>query len=165
MGESEKMFAIGPKGPVNPDPLVALGLRFYSKTGHWRRIGSFHKHLPTRVSRRLVSEEIGLPESVIEAWENAVKAGNTQGTDDVSELLRICPSGVAHSQPLQHLGFCFYPQSRVWRRARAARDEVTREQVAKRIGVTEEVLLAWELAACAGLKEDAKPANGRLPPR
>ena len=91
---------------------------------------------------------------MIEAWEKAVNAGDTRGEGNLGRLLQVGPGGVTNSQPLHRWGFCFYPLSRVWRRARAARDEVTREQVAKRVGVTEETLVAWELAACEGFKTD-----------
>lgn len=56
------------------------------------------------------------------------------------------------TQPLLKCGFCFYPQSRTWRRARASRDKVTRQHVAKRAGVSESAILSWEEAACAALK-------------
>jgi hypothetical protein len=69
-------------------------------------------------------------------------------------LLEVKNGRPVYRDPLVRFGFCYYPSRGYWRRARSHRDEVTRSAVAKRIGVPEDVLAAWEEAARAAAADE-----------
>ncbi len=65
---------------------------------------------------------------------------------DAADLLKIDEHGRLNRDPLSKWRFRFYPESGRWRRISASRKEVSRQEVAKRVGVAEEVLKDWESA-------------------
>ncbi len=67
-------------------------------------------------------------------------------TDAGSRLIARV-DGSPLEQPLEPWRILYFIRSRRWRRARAAREELSRAQVAKEVGVTESLLEAWEVAA------------------
>jgi hypothetical protein len=69
--------------------------------------------------------------------------------------LQVVAAGVVNKNPLLSWNLQYFPASRTWRRARAARDEVPREKVATIVGVDVMLIEAWENAM--HLQEDAKP--------
>lgn len=150
-----KLLAIGPGGEVNPDPLVEWRFRFSPRAKRWTRIsryakGSFRRGLPRVVSQAKVAEEVGVPEQVLADWQAALIASKS-GTDGTSpeSKLAIGPDGPIHRSPLVDWHFEFFPRSGVWRRTRGQRSEVSRQSVAKKVGVSEELIEQWEKALTA----------------
>jgi hypothetical protein len=93
-----------------------------------------------------VSQEVGVAQEILKAWEEALKTKVLPKMDDAAELLRVDANGPISLDPLAKWQLRFYPESGRWRRTRSNRDEVPRSAVAKKVGVTEDVLAAWETA-------------------
>lgn len=149
MNEAEKLLAVTENGPVNHDPLTAWGFRFYPATGHWRRIQKFHERLPLRVSRAAIAREVQVPEQVIATWEATMRTAAVRQDQSAAELLQVGPGGPVNLDPLARWQLRYYPQSKLWRRTRSHRNEVSREDVARKVGVSEDLLAAWESAVSA----------------
>lgn len=143
------LLAVGPSGPALQDPLKEFGFRFDPRTGAWRRVVKFHKRMPPRITRSAVAVECGVPEDVLERWEESARRVVEVGEQSAAELLAIGPGGAVNADPLVRWSFRFYPRSGVWRRTRADRNEVDRGQVARKVGVDPELITAWERAYCA----------------
>lgn len=145
--DTVNLFAVGSAGPVSLNPLAKWKLRFDPRTGIWSRAELRKVGMPRRISREAVAEEVGVTPEIIKAWEDSVRAAaNPDREQDPAELLRVGPNGPIHHDPLLKWRFKFYPDSGRWRRATASRGEVTREEVLKKVGVSPEILEAWELA-------------------
>jgi len=155
-----KLLAVGPGGEVNLDPLVEWHFRFSPRGNRWTRIsyyskGSYGRGLPRVVSRSTVAQEVGVPEQAIADWQAAVmsSAGEHDGTTPESKLA-IGPDGLIDRSPLSEWHFEFFPQSGVWRRTRGQRGEVSRRAVAKKVGVSEDLIEQWERAATASWRSE-----------
>jgi DNA-binding transcriptional regulator YiaG len=96
-----------------------------------------------------VAEEVGTTEDMLKVWEQAVRAKVLPEMEDAVELLKVDANGPVNLDPLAQWQLRFYPDSARWRRTRSHRDEVPRSAVAKKVGVSEEVLAEWEKAMLA----------------
>ena len=143
------LLAVGPSGPAIQDPLKEFGFRFDPRTGTWRRVVKFHKRMPPRIARSAVAAECGVPEYVLERWEQSARRVVEVREQCAAELLAVGPGGVVNPDPLVRWSLRFYRRSGVWRRTRADRNEVDRKQVARKVGVDAELIAAWERAYSA----------------
>jgi hypothetical protein len=147
MDHIEKLFAPDSTGKVAKHPLEAMGFRFDAKNKTWRTVTRFHDSLPKNVTRCRVATEVGVSEQLLEDWEKAIcdqDASEAVGNDPV-DLLRVDQPQL-NKDPLSAWQLRYYPQSKVWRRTRSHRNEVSRLEVARKIGVPEDLILKWELA-------------------
>jgi DNA-binding XRE family transcriptional regulator len=96
-----------------------------------------------------VAEEVGVTEETLKEWESAVRAKVLPKMDDAAVLLKLGPDGPINRDPLAKWQVRFYPESGRWRRTRSNREEVSRSVVAKKVGVSEEILVQWEAAIMA----------------
>ena len=144
-----ELLAVGPEGPANLDPLAKWRLRFDPKNSRWSRCSIRKRGLPHAVSRAAVAEEVGANEEILKVWEQAVKAQVLPKMDDAAELLKVNANGPVSLDPLTKWQLRFYAESGRWRRTRSNRDEVPRSAVARKVGVSEEVLAEWENAILA----------------
>ena len=140
----EQLFDVGPEGPVNRDPLVPRGFRYYPIKKHWRRVGLFHEKLPSRVARCAIAKEIDISESIIKKWEDSFC---TEIVGLIGNELEVEKGRPLITQPLIKHGFSYSPKSRTWRRTRSMRNEVSSETISRKLGVSLAILLAWEEAA------------------
>lgn len=153
-----KLLEVGPGEEVNPDPLVEWHFRFNRRGNRWMRIsfyskGSFRRGLPRVVSRSAVAEEVGVPEEAIASWQAAVTCSTSSSDSSNAESrLAIGPNRAIDKNPLADWHFEFFPQSGVWRRTRGQRSEVARRAVAKKVGVSEDLIQKWEIAMIASWK-------------
>ena len=132
---------------VNEQPLLAWNFRFHVQTRQWKKVGVRHNRMPRNVKRSVVAQETGIPEENLLNWESAViREPGGEGEGDPSQRLKVLAGEEIAQNPLLPWGFEFFPASNTWRRARASRNEVSRSQVAKKVGVTEEQLVTWETA-------------------
>jgi DNA-binding XRE family transcriptional regulator len=155
--EFERLLSVTTNGPVNTEPLESFGYRFEPKKGAWQILAKFNKSLPKSIMRSSLAKEIGVPEQVIVDWEQAMLKIKITGNPtqlDAIELLRVGENGEINSDPLGKWAVRYYPQSKVWRRTRSHRNEVSRLEVAKKVGVAEEIIAAWEMAANAKWERD-----------
>ncbi len=150
-----KLLAVGPSGQVDPDPLVEWHFRFNLRGNRWTRAslytkGSYRRGLPRVVSRATVAEEVGVPEEAVAAWQAAFTSSEGSSDDATAESkLAIGPDGPINKSPLVDWQFEFFPQSGVWRRTRGQRSEVSRRAVARKVGVSEDLIQKWEEAKTA----------------
>jgi hypothetical protein len=148
-GSATERLRVASDGVCNADPLIDFGFRYDLKRRLWRRLGQFHRRLPTSVSRALVAESVGVTEKLLEQWECAVTK-DTQQPASAAEALSagVKTPGKLNVDPLVSFGFRYFPRSKTWRRARADRNEVGRDVVARKTAVPVELIEAWEHAAC-----------------
>jgi len=146
---ANELLAVGPEGPVNSDPLASWSLRFDPRTSRWSRCSIRKVGLPRPISRAAVAEEVGVTEETLKEWESAVRAKVLPKMDDAAVLLKLGPDGPINRDPLAKWQVRFYPESGRWRRTRSNREEVSRSVVAKKVGVSEEILVQWEAAIMA----------------
>jgi len=98
----------------------------------------------------MVAEEVGVPEEAIAVWQAAITSSENAATASTPEArLAIGPNGPINNTPLLDWQFEFFPKSGTWRRTRGQRNEVTRSTVARRVGVSEDLIEKWEKAAIA----------------
>jgi hypothetical protein len=148
MNEIEKLFGLDSEGKLNRNPLEPLGFRFDAKSKSWRTVTRFHSNLPKNISRNNVASAIGIDESLIEKWEKAVsfESREPNSITDTKSLLSVDHGAVLNLDPLSSWQLRYYPQSKTWRRTRSHRNEVTRAEVARKVGVPEELITLWEQA-------------------
>jgi len=161
-----ELLAVDPGGEVNPDPLVEWHFRFSPRGNRWTRIsyyskGNFRRGLPRVVSRSTVAQEVGVSEEVIAAWQVALTSMESSNDKPTAKsLLAVGVNGPINKNPLTDWNFEFFPQSGVWRRTRAQRNEVSRGAVAKKVGVTEDLIRKWEEAAIALWESEQESDDG-----
>ena len=149
------LLAVGPDGQVNPEPLVEWNFRFSRRANRWTRIsyysrGSYRRGLPRVVARSTVAQEVGVPEEAIARWQAAFMAAErARDVASAQSRLAVGADGSIDPHPLTMWNLDFFPQSRVWRRTRGQRNEVSRSVVAKKVGVCEDLIKRWEQAAIA----------------
>lgn len=147
MGESlDARFELDAEGrPLHQQPLDDRGIRFNAATGTWRERGGLSRgKMPRVISRGKIAASVGVIETIIQRWEEAAKPAckTTLRPDD---LIAIDSSGSpVNREPFVSFGLAFYPNSSTWRRTRADRAEVTRAFVAKKTGLSEKQIAAWE---------------------
>jgi hypothetical protein len=151
---ANELLAVGRDGSINVDPLAGWALRFAPKTNHWTRYSLRKVGLPRPLSRATVAQEVGATEDALKAWEEALKAKVLPRMDDAAELLKVDANGLIILDPLAKWQLRFYPESGRWRRTRSNRDEVPRLAVARKVGVAEDILVAWEAAMLRRLQQD-----------
>jgi len=160
-----RLLAVGPDGEVNPDPLAEWHFRFNRPGNRWTRVtlyskGSYRRGLPRVVSRSAVAEEVGVPEEAIAAWQAAITSSESAARAVTPESrFAIGPNGPINKNPLLDWQFEFFPQSGAWRRTRGQRSEVTRSKVAKKVGVSEDLIEKWEKAAIASWESIDREGN------
>lgn len=144
-------------GSGDADPLTDFGFRYDVKRRLWRRTERSPRRLPANVTRAVVAEAVGVPEALLERWELAVTK-NTHQPPSVLEALSVGVKkpGKLSLEPLVSIGFRYFPRSQIWRRARADRNEVSRDVVAKKAAVPVDLLAAWEKA----VREATTPSEG-----
>lgn len=109
------------------------------------------------VSREEVAAAVGVSIDALVTWEAAVQTVANVEQPGPAQAIRIDSGGKANPEALHKWGFQFFPGSNTWRRARASRNEVSRAQVARRLGVSEEDLLRWEEAVARRESGQADP--------
>lgn len=155
-------LAVVPDAEVNPDPLIEWHFRFSRRGNRWTRVslyskGSFRRGLPRVVSRSTVAEEVGVPEEAIAAWQAAFTATERSEDHATAEFkLSVGSEAAIDTNPLAHWHFEFFPQSGIWRRTRGQRAQVSRQAVAKKVGVSEDVIEKWEAARVALWESETK---------
>ena len=146
--DDSKPRLLDEQGKPLADPLVSLGFRFDAKSKVWRRVVRFHKNMPSNTHRKTVADEAGLSEDALQAWEEAIVIATVEvSSDDPAALLAVVDGHPVHLDPLRKWAFQYFPQSKIWRRTRSHRNEVSREDIAKKVGVPEALVEAWESAA------------------
>jgi len=160
-----KLLSVGPGGEVDPAPLIEWQFRFNRRGNRWTRVsfysqGSFRRGLPRVVSRSTVAEEVGVPEQAIAAWQAAFTASECSKDDATAESkLSVGSDASIDTSPLADWHLEFFPQSKVWRRTRGQRAEVSRGAVAKKVGVFEDVIEKWEEARIALWKSESESVD------
>ncbi len=158
-------LAIVPGADLNPDPLIEWHFRFSRRGNRWTRVsfyskGSFRRGLPRVVSRVTVAQEVGVPEEAIAAWQAAFMASERSEDDATAESkLSVGSDAPIDTNPLAGWHFEFFPQSGVWRRTRGQRAEVSRGAVAKKVGVSEDMIEQWEDARIALWQSESKAVD------
>jgi hypothetical protein len=128
-------------------PLGAHGFRYDAKSRCWRSSTLGKNGMPLKAGPKTIAKALGVPEALLRAWEESyVRQWCSPPANPAAEALRVSEEGVANKNPFLHLNLQYFPASRVWRRARAARDEVPRSKVAAIVGVDESLIEAWEHA-------------------
>jgi hypothetical protein len=154
MGQTElgpaDRFAVTDGRPLLINPLQSESIRFNPILKLWRLYvldppnGVYVK----TIERSKILCRYGVSEADLTTWETAfLKAGfapcpfaHLDVGDDGAVLLE---------QPLQSWNYAYYPSSRLWRRTRSHRDEVSPDKVAKRVGVPLPLIRRWEVARLA----------------
>lgn len=160
-----ELLTVGPDGEVNSDPLLEWHFRFSHRGNRWTRVsfyskGNFRRGLPRVVSRSTVAQEVDIPEEAIAAWQAAFTAAGRTNNDVTAESkLSVGSDEPIDTNPLAEWHFEFFPQSKVWRRTRGQRAEVSRRAVAKKVGVSEEVIEEWEEARIALWSSETVPCD------
>lgn len=133
--------------PEGAQPLEARGIRWDKLSLCWRRSIGGREGMSYKIKRKSVSQLLAIPEATLANWEASyARQWAAIQVSSATAALAVGEDGSCINDPLVGWGIRYYPQSQTWRRARAARDELSREKVAKAVGVSVDAILAWERA-------------------
>lgn len=133
--------------PEGAQPLGAHGFRYDSKSRCWRSSAAGTKGMPLKAGPKSIAKKLGVPEALLREWEESyLRQWCTPTENTAAEALRVGADGAVNKNALLPWNLQYFPTSRTWRRARAARDEVPREKVALIVGVDLTLVEAWEKA-------------------
>lgn len=148
------VFAVAADGSFNAQPLAALKINFNPTTKTWRKAARFKRGgLPRIVARAEIARELEIDEQLLIDWERHVIQQNAGPSAE--ESLAVNEDGsVVNEDPLQRWKYRFHCESNVWRRATSHRNEVSRAEVARKVGICEDLIARWENARRSGVAKE-----------
>jgi hypothetical protein len=136
--------------PEGAQPLGEHGFRYDAKSRCWRSGTPGKNGMPLKAGAKSIAKTLGVAESLLREWEESyLRQWCSPPTNPAADSLRVSADGVVNRNPLLQWNLQYFPASQIWRRARAARDEVPREKVAAIVGVEVSLIEAWEHAMTA----------------